>query len=122
MKADTIMKNKIILLLFLLFPVIIFAQTLQDYTVKSKFVYGNILKHTIHLNNLEKSPCHRAGLDMEWQAILLIYTYNIDNEDGWFCTRASLKYVFTNHIFTSLGLKTHLQKAELIEWGMGYRF
>lgn len=62
MKADTIMKNKIILLLFLLFPVIIFAQTLQDYTVKSKFVYGNILKHTIHLNNLEKSPCHSSRI------------------------------------------------------------
>ena len=52
----------------------------------------------------------------------LIYTYNIEDEDGWFYSRASLKYTFTNHIFASLGLKTHLQKAEFIEWGLGYRF
>ncbi len=65
MKVDTIMKNKILLLLFLLFPVIIFAQILQDYTVKGKFVYGNILKHTIHLNNLAKVPVMVAELNME---------------------------------------------------------
>lgn len=52
----------------------------------------------------------------------LIYSYNIDNEDGWFYTRAALKYALTEHYFLSLGLKTHLQKAEFIEWGLGYVF
>lgn len=52
----------------------------------------------------------------------LIYDYNIESESGWLYTRASLKYAFTNHLFLSLGLKTHLQKAEFIEWGLGYRF
>lgn len=52
----------------------------------------------------------------------LIYGYDIEKEDGWFYTRASLKYAFTKHVFASLGLKTHLQKAEFIEWGLGYRF
>lgn len=52
----------------------------------------------------------------------LIYPYNIDNEDGWFYTRATLKYALNQHLFISLGLKTHLQKAEFIEWGLGYRF
>ena len=52
----------------------------------------------------------------------LIYPYNIEKEDGWFYTRASLKYAISKHLFASLGLKTHLQKAEFIEWGMGYRF
>jgi len=52
----------------------------------------------------------------------LIYSYNIEEESGWFYTRASLKYAFSKHLFASLGLKTHLQKAEFIEWGMGYRF
>ncbi len=52
----------------------------------------------------------------------LIYPYDIEKEDGWFYTRASLKYDLRNHLFASLGLKTHLQKAEFIEWGMGYRF
>ncbi|MFT3753053.1 MAG: acyloxyacyl hydrolase [Paludibacter sp.] len=52
----------------------------------------------------------------------LIYSYNIDKEDGWLYTRASIKYALTDHIFASAGLKTHLQKAEFIEWGLGYRF
>jgi hypothetical protein len=52
----------------------------------------------------------------------LIYAYNIEQEDGWFYTRASMKYMLTRHVYASLGLKTHLQKAEFIEWGMGYRF
>jgi len=52
----------------------------------------------------------------------MIYSYNINTEDGWFYTRAKLKYALDDHIFLSLGLKTHLQKAEFIEWGLGYRF
>jgi hypothetical protein len=51
----------------------------------------------------------------------LIYSYDIDKEDGWLYTRASLKYTLSKHIFASIGLKTHLQKAEFIEWGLGYR-
>lgn len=52
----------------------------------------------------------------------LIYPYDIEKEDGWFYSRASLQYAFTKHLFLSIGLKTHLQKAEFIEWGLGYRF
>ena len=51
----------------------------------------------------------------------LFYPYNIEKEDGWLYTRASLKYSLTQHLFLSLGLKTHYQKAEFIEWGVGYR-
>jgi hypothetical protein len=52
----------------------------------------------------------------------LIYGYNISKEDGWLYSRASLKYAITNHVFAAVGLKTHLQKAEFIEWGLGYKF
>ena len=52
----------------------------------------------------------------------LIYSYNIDTEDGWFYTRITMKYLINNHLFASIGLKTHLQKAEFIEWGLGYKF
>lgn len=52
----------------------------------------------------------------------LIYSYDIDKEDGWFYTRAVARYAITDHIFASIGLKTHLQKAEFIEWGIGYKF
>jgi hypothetical protein len=51
----------------------------------------------------------------------LIYPYNINYEDGWFYTVGTLKYALNKHLFISLGLKTHLQKAEFIEWGLGYK-
>lgn len=52
----------------------------------------------------------------------LIYGYDIDKEDGWLYTKALVKYRISNHVFATIGLKTHLQKAEFIEWGIGYRF
>lgn len=52
----------------------------------------------------------------------LIYKYDIQKEDGWLYTRAVAKYAITNHLFASIGLKTHLQKAEFIEWGLGWKF
>lgn len=52
----------------------------------------------------------------------IIYPYDINYEDGWFYSRAIVKYSLDTHLFLSLGLKTHLQKAEFIEWGLGYRF
>lgn len=51
----------------------------------------------------------------------LIYPYNIEKEDGWFYTRFVGKYTISNNVFLSIGLKTHLQKAEFIEWGLGYK-
>ena len=52
----------------------------------------------------------------------LIYGYDIDKEDGWLYTRASAKYMITDHFFAAVSLKTHLQKAEFIAWGIGCRF
>ena len=52
----------------------------------------------------------------------LIYSYNIDKEDGWLYTRASAKYMITDHLFGVVSLKTHLQKAEFIAFGVGYKF
>ena len=52
----------------------------------------------------------------------LVYKYDIQHEDGWLYTRAVAKYAITDHLFASIGLKTHLQKAEFIEWGLGWKF
>jgi len=52
----------------------------------------------------------------------VFYKYNVDEEDGWLFTRVVAKYYFSDHVFAAIGLKTHLQKAEFIEWGLGYRF
>jgi len=51
----------------------------------------------------------------------LIYPYDIEKENGWLYTRASFKYLINKHLFINIGLKTHLHKAEFIEWGLGYR-
>ena len=72
------------------------------------------------LKNL--SPCDSKGfLVNPLQTKGLIYPYNIDSEDGWLYTRVTLKYAISKHYFLSVGLKTHLQKAEFIEWGIGYK-
>lgn len=52
----------------------------------------------------------------------IFYRYDINKSDGWLYTRASLKYEVTPHLLLAIGLKTHLQRAEFIEWGIGYRF
>ena len=52
----------------------------------------------------------------------VFYKYNINKEDGWLYTRASLKYEVTPHLLLAIGLKTHLHRAEFIEWGIGYRW
>ena len=80
------------------------------------------------LKNLSPVNINTGQLINPTQNKPLIYPYNIDKngvqsgEDGWFYTRATLKYALDNHLFLSIGLKTHLQKAEFIEWGLGYKF
>jgi Lipid A 3-O-deacylase (PagL). len=80
------------------------------------------------LKNLSPVNVNTGELIYPNQQKPLIYSYNINKngiesgEDGWFYTRAKLKYAISQHIFASIGIKTHLQKAEFIEWGLGYRF
>lgn len=67
------------------------------------------------IRNLE--PYSEAGKSNK----RLIYPYEIYKEDGWFYSRAALKYTLNKNLFISLGLKTHLNKSEFIEWGLGYK-
>lgn len=52
----------------------------------------------------------------------LIYAYDIEKEDGWLYTRLSAKYRIIDHIIANISIKTHLHKAEFIEFGLGYAF
>lgn len=52
----------------------------------------------------------------------LIYAYNIEDEDGWLYTRLAAKYRIMDHIIANVSIKTHLYKAEFIEFGLGYAF
>jgi len=74
------------------------------------------------LKNLEPVDKTTGELVKPTQNKPLIYPYNILNEDGWFYTIGTLKYALNNQLFISCGLKTHLEKAEFIAWGLGYRF
>ncbi len=93
-------------------------------SLQPEFVFGR-LTAGIHfglylfnpIKNLEPYADARAGTLNK----PLIYAYNIEKEHGWLYTRASLKYLINKNLFLNLGLKTHLQKAEFIEWGIGYR-
>lgn len=94
-------------------------------SLQPEFIFGKLtagMHFGLYLYNPLRNMEPYADAMAETLNKPLIYSYNIEKEDGWLYTRASLKYAFTNHLFISLGLKTHLQKAEFIEWGLGYRF
>lgn len=50
----------------------------------------------------------------------MFYTYNINKEDGWNYIRLGMRCRVWDNLFVSASLKTHLSKAEMIEWGIGY--
>jgi len=52
----------------------------------------------------------------------IFYKYDIDKADGWFYSTVQAKYDITRNFFAAIALKTHLQKAEFIEWGLGVKF
>ena len=52
----------------------------------------------------------------------LFYAYDIDKEDGWNYFRLGVKYHITKDFLVNLSFKTHLQKVEFFELGLGYAF
>lgn len=52
----------------------------------------------------------------------LIYPYDIKVEDGWCYFRVAAKYKITSYLLANVSVKTHLQKSEFIEFGLGYTF
>jgi hypothetical protein len=52
----------------------------------------------------------------------LFYAYDIDKEDGWNYFRLGVKYHITKDFLVNLSFKTHLQKVEFLELGLGYSF
>ncbi|MCA6075565.1 acyloxyacyl hydrolase [Fulvivirga sedimenti] len=49
------------------------------------------------------------------------YVYRPEEVDKSFYWRIGIKHHFTDHFFTGFALKAHLGKADVIEWGVGYR-
>ena len=52
----------------------------------------------------------------------LFYGYDIQDEDGWNYFRIGVKYHVTKHFLVNVSFKTHLQKVEFAEFGIGYSF
>lgn len=51
----------------------------------------------------------------------LLYKYNIEEEDGWNYFRLGVRCRIWDNLYVQTTVKTHLQKAEMIEWGIGYQ-
>lgn len=51
----------------------------------------------------------------------MFYTYKINDEDGWNYFRLAFKVRVWEGLTANVALKTHLQKAEFIEFGLGYQ-
>jgi hypothetical protein len=63
------MKKKLLLLLLLFLKIALSAQTQENYSFDAQFIYGNILKHTKHLENAVKGPVLGGEFDVEWQTM-----------------------------------------------------
>lgn len=50
----------------------------------------------------------------------MFYTYNISEEDGWSYFRLGMRCRVWDNLALSVAVKTHLQRAEFIEWGLAY--
>ena len=50
----------------------------------------------------------------------MFYTYNIMKEDGWNYFRLGMRCRVWDNLSLSVAVKTHLSRAEMIEWGVGY--
>lgn len=51
----------------------------------------------------------------------LFYSYDIDTDDGWNYFRLGIRCRIVDNIYLQASVKTHLQKAEMLEWGIGYQ-
>ncbi len=51
----------------------------------------------------------------------MLYTYDIEKEDGWNYFRLGLRCRVWDNLFVNVNLKTHLQKAEMLTFGIGYQ-
>ena len=63
---------------------------------------------------------HFSKLSIEGQ--MGVYVYAPFSAEEAVYQRLSSKYLITDHIFAGLGLKTHMAKAEALEFSIGYSF
>ena len=76
------------------------------------------------IKNMEPAKEALAALNGKGEPINkgIFYPYDIQNEDGWNYFRIGVKYHITPHFLVNVSFKTHLQKVEFAEFGIGYAF
>ena len=76
------------------------------------------------IKNMEPADKALAALNGKGEPIKkgLFYGYDIQKEDGWNYFRIGVKYHITPHFLVNVSFKTHLQKVEFAEFGLGYSF
>ncbi len=76
------------------------------------------------IKNMEPAKEALAALNGNGEPINkgIFYPYDIQNEDGWNYFRIGVKYHITPHFLVNVSFKTHLQKVEFAEFGIGYAF
>lgn len=76
------------------------------------------------IKNMEPAKEALAALNSKGEPINkgIFYPYDIQNEDGWNYFRIGVKYHITPHFLVNVSFKTHLQKVEFAEFGIGYAF
>ena len=76
------------------------------------------------IKNMEPGSQALAALNGKQPPIQkgMFYGYDIQNEDGWNYFRIGVKYHISPHVLVNVSFKTHLQKVEFAEFGIGYSF
>ncbi len=94
---------------------------IMEDAVKNKFRAGVCLSNEFVIGRL-------TGL-LDWGVYLydpvkrgnkMFYKYDINKEDGWNYFRLGLRCRVAEGLYLQTTLKTHLQKAEFVDFGIGY--
>lgn len=51
----------------------------------------------------------------------MFYKYDHEKEDGWNYFKLGIRYRIIDNLYIQASLKSHLFKAEMLEWGIGYK-
>ena len=68
------------------------------------------------LRNANPEPHKKHGYNRP-----MFYSYNINNEDGWNYFRLGLRCRIWDNLYVSAAIKSHLHKAEMLTFGIGYQ-
>ena len=83
--------------------------------VKNKNV-ANFFRFGIHASHQVQYKKIILGIDLGY------YLYSKYTDLSLVYSRLSIQYLIRDHLLANISLKSHLAKADFIEWGIGYRW